>query len=151
MGKVVIFDWGGVIMHKHPVDNNDRQAIIRTIRSFNSNLTDEEAWDVYVKTLIDENDVYISAQDDELSKIRWVDRINRAGNFNVSVDEFSARFIAEHLTLCTPCSAKSGRPGNRWRSPAITLPFPRTELFLLEPLAVCKPRAPKPSPRTPGA
>ena len=29
--------------------------------------------------------------------------------------------------------------------------FPRTELFLLEPLAVCKPPAPKPSTRTPGA
>lgn len=99
MGKIVIFDWGGVIMHKHPVDNNDRQAIIRTIRSFNSNLTDEEAWDVYAKTLIDENGVYISRQDDELSKIKWVDRINRAGNFNVSVDDFSARFIAEQLKV----------------------------------------------------
>ena len=31
MSKIVIFDWGGVIMHKHPVDNNDKQAIIRTI------------------------------------------------------------------------------------------------------------------------
>lgn len=99
MGKVVIFDWGGVIMHKHPVDNNDRQAIIRTIRSFNPNLTDEEAWDVYTKTLIDENGIYISRQDDELSKIKWVDRINRAGNFNASVDEFSTRFIAEHLKV----------------------------------------------------
>ena len=29
--------------------------------------------------------------------------------------------------------------------------FPRTDLFLLEPLAVCKPPAPKPSSRTPGA
>ena len=99
MGKVVIFDWGGVIMHKHPVDNNDRQAIIRTIRSFKPNLTDEEAWDVYAKTLIDENGIYISRQDDELSKIKWVDRINRAGNFTASVDEFSARFIAEHFKV----------------------------------------------------
>ena len=32
MEKVVIFDWGGVIMHKHPVENNDKQAIIRTIK-----------------------------------------------------------------------------------------------------------------------
>jgi len=99
MGKVVIFDWGGVIMYKHPVDNNDRQAIIRTIRSFNPNLTDEEAWDVYTKTLIDENGIYISMQDDELSKIKWVDRINRTGNFNASVDEFSTRFITEHLKV----------------------------------------------------
>ena len=40
MEKIVIFDWGGVIMHKHPVDNNDRQAIIRTIKSFNNSLTE---------------------------------------------------------------------------------------------------------------
>ena len=26
MEKIVIFDWGGVIMHKDPVDNNDKQA-----------------------------------------------------------------------------------------------------------------------------
>lgn len=99
MRKVVIFDWGGVIMHKHPVDNNDKQAIIRTIKSFNSNLTDEEAWDVYAKTLIDENGIYISRQDDELSKQKWIDRINKAGNFNVSLEEFAERFIEEHLKV----------------------------------------------------
>ena len=52
---------------------------------------------------------------------------------------------------CTPCSAESGRPGNRWRSPAPALPFRLTELTLLEPLAVCNPLASKPSPRRPGA
>ena len=50
---------------------------------------------------------------------------------------------------CTPCGADSGRPSNRWRSPALALPFPPTELFLLEPLAVCMRPAPEPSPRTP--
>ena len=35
MEKIVVFDWGGVIMHKHPIDNNDRQAIIRAVRGFN--------------------------------------------------------------------------------------------------------------------
>ena len=35
--------------------------------------------------------------------------------------------------------------------PCTALLFPRTELFLLEPLAVCKPPAPKSSQRTPGA
>ena len=64
MEKIVIFDWGGVIMHKHPVDNNDRQAIIRTIKSFNNSLTDDEAWDIYIKTLVDENGIFISRQND---------------------------------------------------------------------------------------
>ena len=99
MEKVVIFDWGGVIMHKHPVENNDKQAIIRTIKSFNPNLEDDEAWNVYTTTLIDENGIYISRQDDELSKNKWVDRINKAGNFNASVEEFSRKFIDEHLKV----------------------------------------------------
>ena len=37
------------------------------------------------------------------------------------------------------------------RNGALALSFAHTELFLLEPLAVCKPPSPKPSPRTPGA
>ena len=44
-----------------------------------------------------------------------------------------------------------GGQATGWRSPALALSFAHTELFLLEPLAVCKPPSPKPSPRTPGA
>lgn len=44
MDKIVIFDWGGIIMHKYPTPNNNNEAIIRRIKSFNSNLTDDEAW-----------------------------------------------------------------------------------------------------------
>ena len=43
---------------------------------------------------------------------------------------------------CSPCTAESGRPSNRWRNPAVALPFPLTEFSLLEPLAVCNPPAP---------
>ena len=32
MDKIVIFDWGGVIMNKFPDVNNDKEAIIRTIK-----------------------------------------------------------------------------------------------------------------------
>ena len=52
---------------------------------------------------------------------------------------------------CTPCGAESRRPSNRWRSRVLALPCPLTERALLEPLAVGKPPAPKPSPRTPGS
>ena len=34
---------------------------------------------------------------------------------------------------CTPCGAESVRPSNRWRSPALALPFPGTELFCWSP------------------
>jgi HAD superfamily hydrolase (TIGR01509 family) len=99
MEKVVVFDWGGVIMHKHPVDNNDRQAIVRTIKSFNPSLTDEEAWDVYFETLPDENGIYISRQDDEQSKVKWIERLNSKGNLNTTVEEFSQKFTEEYLKV----------------------------------------------------
>ena len=99
MEKVVIFDWGGVIMHKHPVENNDKQAIIRTIKYFNSSLTDDEAWNVYTSTLLDENGIYISRQNDEQSIIKWIDRLCQKGNFKVTVEEFTRKFIEEHLKV----------------------------------------------------
>ena len=99
MDKIVIFDWGGVIMHKHPVDNNDKQAIIRKIKSFNQDLSDDEAWSVYINTLIDENGIYISRQNDEQSIMKWIDRLNSVGHFNTSVEDFSRKFIEEHLKV----------------------------------------------------
>lgn len=99
MDKIVIFDWGGVIMHKDPVDNNDKQAIIRTIKSFNHDLSDDEAWSVYINTLVDENGIYISRQNDEQSIMKWIDRLNSVGHFNASVEDFSRKFIEEHLKV----------------------------------------------------
>ena len=97
--KVVIFDWGGVIMHKSPVENNDKQAIIRTIRSFNPALSDNEAWSVYINTLADEYGVFISRQNDEDSKNKWIERLNSIGGLNTTVLEFSNKFIIEHLNV----------------------------------------------------
>ena len=45
-----------------------------------------------------------------------------------------------------PCGAEPWRQRNRWRSPALALPFPLTELSLPGPLAVVNPPAPKPCP-----
>lgn len=47
-------------MHKSPVENNDKQAIIRTIRSFNPAFFDNDAWSIYINALADENGVFIS-------------------------------------------------------------------------------------------
>lgn len=99
MRKTIIFDWGGVIMHKHPVENNDKEAIIRTIKSFNSELSDEKAWDVYVKSLTDENGIYISRQNDEVSKAKWIVRLNILGGLNTNVIDFSQKFEEEHLKV----------------------------------------------------
>lgn len=97
--KIVIFDWGGVIMNKYPEINNDREAIIRTIKSFNFGLNDDEAWSIYLETLLDENGIYISRQNDEQSKEKWVDRIKQLGNFKMTTEEFENRFSEEHLKV----------------------------------------------------
>lgn len=97
--KIVIFDWGGVIMNKYPDNNNDKDAIIRTIKSFNNNLSDDEAWDIYIRTLVDENGIFISRQNDLQSKIKWVERIKALGNFETTLEEFENKFIEEHLKV----------------------------------------------------
>lgn len=99
MDKIVIFDWGGVIMNKYPEDDNDKDAIIRTIKSFHNHLSDEEAWDIYLKTLVDENGIYISRQNDLQSKIKWVERIKSLGNFEATEEEFAKKFAEEHLKV----------------------------------------------------
>lgn len=95
--KIVIFDWGGVILHTFPDSNSDRDAIVRTIQHFQSSFSSEEAWNLYRDTLRDENNIIISVQNDEESKEKWVQRICNAGNFHTSMDEFSNVFSAEYL------------------------------------------------------
>ena len=99
MGKTVIFDWGGVIMHKAPVPNNDKEAIIRCIKSFNPSLTDEAAWDVYAKTLRDEKGEIISKQNDNESRIKWVNRIIKMGGLNATYQDFVSKFVEEYLKV----------------------------------------------------
>ena len=86
-------------MHKSPVENNDKQAIIRTIRSFNPALSDNDAWSIYINALVDENGVFISRQNDDDSKSKWIERLNSSGGLNTTVLEFSNKFIMEHLNV----------------------------------------------------
>lgn len=99
MEKIIIFDWGGVIMHRNPVPDNHKEATIRVLKYFNDNLSDEEAWDSYLKSLVDEAGIYISIQDDEISKEKWFNRINELGKLNTTFDLFIKKFIEEYLTI----------------------------------------------------
>ena len=86
-------------MHKSPVENNDKQAIIRTIRSFNHALSDNDAWSIYINALADENSMFISRQNDDDSKSKWIERLNSSRGLNTTVLEFSNKFIMEHLNV----------------------------------------------------
>ena len=97
MDKIVIFDWGGVLMHGSNDENNYNQAMIRIIKSYNPSLTDNEAWNIYKETLVDENGIYISRQEDKLSKDKWVKRISDRLGLVITTEEFSNRFVEELL------------------------------------------------------
>ncbi len=61
---------------------------------------DNDAWSIYINALADENGVFISRQNDDDSKSKWIERLNSSGGLNTTVLEFSNKFIMEHLNVC---------------------------------------------------
>lgn len=99
MKKTVIFDWGGVILKEYPEHYCDRDAIVDTIWKFNSNFTYEEAYQLYLDTLHDENGNIISMFDDYNNKYKWFERINKSGDLNTTYDEFTNEFINNYKKI----------------------------------------------------
>ena len=99
MKKVVIFDWGGVILKEYPNHYCDRDAIVDTIRKFNSDLSFEDAYQIYLDTLFDENDKCISIYNDYENKHKWYERINHMGNLNTSYESFIKEFISNYKKI----------------------------------------------------
>lgn len=93
--KIVIFDWGGVIIHELFDSNSLKEAIIRTIKKYNSKLSDDEAFDIYTNTLLDDNHINISTQNDEQSKKNWVNRISIMAKTNIPYEDFIYTFSKE--------------------------------------------------------
>lgn len=92
MNKIIIFDWGGVILKEHPEHYCDQDAIIETIKKFNNNLTDNDAYQLYLDTLKDENNRIISIFNDYESKYKWYERIHNNGKLNTTYEEFINEF-----------------------------------------------------------
>ncbi len=97
--KVVIFDWGGVILKEYPNHYCDRDAITDTIKKFNNNLNYEDAYQLYLNTLYDENGKIISILDDYTDKYKWYERINKEGNLNTAYEEFTSEFINNYKKI----------------------------------------------------
>lgn len=92
MDKIIIFDWGGVILKEYPEHYCDQDAIIETIKKFNNNLTDNDAYQLYLDTLKDENNRIISIFNDYESKYKWYERIYNNGKLNTTYEEFINEF-----------------------------------------------------------
>ena len=93
--KIIIFDWGGVITHEAPDNNSLKEAVIRTIKKYNQELSDDEAFNIYANTLLDENNINISTQNDEISKRNWVNRITKSIKTNIPYEDFVNTFSEE--------------------------------------------------------
>lgn len=99
MNKIVIFDWGGVILKEYPEHYCDQDAIKETIKKFNNNLNDTEAYDIYLNTLKDENEKIISIYNDNKNKYKWYERVKTKGNLNVEYDDFVSTFINNYKKI----------------------------------------------------
>ena len=99
MEKIVIFDWGGVILKEYPNHYCDRDAIVETIRKFNSTYSFEEAYQIYLDTVRDENNRHICSYNDEINKHKWVERIINKGNLNTTYDLFVNEFINNYKKI----------------------------------------------------
>ena len=88
MNKIILFDWGGLILKEYPNHYCDRDAISDTLRTFNKNLSYDEAYKIYEDTRYDENHINISRQDSDEDKYKWYERIKKKANLNVSYDNF---------------------------------------------------------------
>ena len=97
--KLVVFDWGGVILCEPPDENNSKQAIVRIVKTYAPNISDEVAYQVYLETLHDEHGTNISTQNDLESKHKWVSRISRKLNRTIEYDDFVRTFSKEYQKI----------------------------------------------------
>ena len=99
MEKIIIFDWGGIILKEYPNHYCDRDAIIDTIKKFNNKLTNEESYQLYLDTLKDEQGRIISIFNDKENKYKWFKRINTQGNLNTTYNLFIEEFINNYKKI----------------------------------------------------
>lgn len=96
MGKVVIFDWGGIV-ESHENDSQDiKDALVRLIKRFNNSLSDTEI----LKRWTDETSTCISIGiiNDESNLRDWVNLLQRNMNISVPFEEFKKGY-EEELSL----------------------------------------------------
>lgn len=93
MGKVIIFDWGGVV-ESHENNLQDlKEAKIRMIKRFNSNLSDEEIlarWTDKTST-----GILMGATNDFENIKDWVNLVQHNMDINISFDEFKGLYEDE--------------------------------------------------------
>ena len=99
MEKIVIFDWGGVILKEYPAHYCDRDAIVDSIKKFDVDFSYDEAYKLYSDTICDLDDNSICMYDDYENKYKWFERIRTKGEIKVNYDDFINEFIKNYLKI----------------------------------------------------
>lgn len=94
MNKLIIFDWGGVILNSLE-GRNFLDSIAATIMKFNPELTRETALTARRNTLFDEKNICISEQNREEEIIAWFNRLKKEANLKVDYQTFIKTYIEE--------------------------------------------------------
>ena len=97
--KIIIFDWGGVILNEYPDLNNSKDAIFRIMKKYNNEISNDEAYNIYLETLLDENGINISTQNDIDSKQKWVNRISEKLKTKIEYEDFINTFSNEYKKI----------------------------------------------------
>lgn len=93
MNRVVIFDWGGVVESHEDNLQELKNAKIRMIKKWNSQLTDKEILEGF--TDMTPSGIFIDETNDEKDIKDWVKLIQKNMNINVSFEEFKKAYEEE--------------------------------------------------------
>ena len=94
MNKLIIFDWGGVILNSLE-GRNFLDSIAAAIMKFNPTLTREMALTARRNTLFDDNNICISEQNREEEIRAWFERLKKEANLKVDYQTFIKTYIEE--------------------------------------------------------
>lgn len=93
MNKIVIFDWGGVVVNHENNLQDINEAKIRLIKSFNKSIKDEEILLRWTDTTSEEK--IISTVNDDKSINDWINKLQNAMNIDVPIEDFKIRYQEE--------------------------------------------------------
>ena len=93
--KLVIFDWGGIILNNTNSGRSFLDSIAIAIMKFNPQLTKETALLARKNTLFDENHICIADQNSEEEIIAWFNRLKKEANLEVDYDTFIQTYLEE--------------------------------------------------------
>lgn len=97
MGKIVIFDWGGIVENHENNLQYLKNAKIRVIKKFNNQLSDKEILEKWTDKT--SQGIYASISNNEEDIKDWVNLIQKNMGINVPFKEFKKQYEEEFSSI----------------------------------------------------